>query len=111
MGYFDWHRQPGYWRDVTRHFAANDRMLDVGCGTAWLAEHFPSYTGIDGSADAVEAARARGHQVLLADVTGGLPFADASFDGVVLKDVLEHVLDAPSLVSEVKRVLVPGGVV
>ena len=33
MGYFDWHEQPGYWRDVTRHFAPDTRLLDVGCGS------------------------------------------------------------------------------
>ena len=32
MGYFDWHEEPGYWRDVTRHFAPGRRLLDVGCG-------------------------------------------------------------------------------
>jgi ubiquinone/menaquinone biosynthesis C-methylase UbiE len=44
MGYFDWHGQPGYWRDVTRHFDPDDRILDVGCGTAWLGEHFTCRT-------------------------------------------------------------------
>ena len=56
MGYFDWHEQPGYYRDVTRHFERSDKLLDVGCGSAWLADHFDDYTGIDASPDA--AARA-----------------------------------------------------
>ncbi|HEX5223639.1 MAG TPA: class I SAM-dependent methyltransferase, partial [Solirubrobacteraceae bacterium] len=60
MGYFDWHEQPGYWADVTRHFDGSAELLDVGCGTGWLAEHFASYTGIDGSADAVGIAAERG---------------------------------------------------
>src|SRR5687767_5227673 len=74
MGYFDWHEQPGYWRDVTRHFAPDTTLLDVGCGSAWLAEHFADYTGVDGSPDAVEAAAARGRRVLLADADEPLPF-------------------------------------
>jgi SAM-dependent methyltransferase len=109
MGYFDWHEQPGYWRDVTRHFARDARILDVGCGTAWLAEHFDDYTGVDGSPDAVAAAGQRGRHVLLASVEDALPFADATFDGVVVKDLLEHVEDPVFVVREVLRVLRPGG--
>ncbi|HEX5225351.1 MAG TPA: methyltransferase domain-containing protein, partial [Solirubrobacteraceae bacterium] len=49
--------------------------------------------------------------VLLGDVAEPLPFAEGRFDGVVVKDLLEH-LDRPAdLVSEVHRVLRPGGLV
>jgi len=109
MGYFDWHEQPGYFRDVTRHFPADARLLDVGCGTGWLADHFADYTGVDGSSDAVATAQARGRNVLHHDVAEPLPFADASFDAVVMKDLLEHVPDPVALVREVRRVLRPGG--
>ena len=109
MGYFDWHEQPGYWRDVTRHFPPETELLDVGCGTAWLADHFPDYTGIDGSPEAVAAAAANGRAVLLGDVDEPLPFPDESFDGVVLKDLLEHVADPVAVVREARRVLRPDG--
>lgn len=109
MGYFDWHGQPGYFRDVTRHFAPDARLLDVGCGSGWLADHFADYTGLDGSRDAVAAATERGRNVRLHDVAQPLPFPDASFDGVVMKDLLEHVPDPVALVREVRRVLRPGG--
>jgi SAM-dependent methyltransferase len=109
MGYLEWHEQPGYWRDVTRHFGRSDRLLDVGCGTGWLAEHFDDYTGIDGSAEAVAAARDHGRNVQLASAGEPLPFEDASFDGAVVKDLLEHVEDPVFVVREVRRVLCPGG--
>src|SRR5260221_206964 len=32
--YFDWHEQPAYWADVTRHFPVAANRLAVGCGTA-----------------------------------------------------------------------------
>ena len=109
MGYVDWHEEPGYWRDVTRHFPRDARLLDVGCGGAWIGDHFDDYTGIDVSPEAVEAARSRGRQVLLVDGDEPLPFDEESFDGVVLKDVLEHVANPVTLVREVRRVLRPGG--
>jgi len=109
MGYFAWHDEPSYWRDITRHFAPGARMLDIGCGSAWLAEHFEDYTGVDGSPEAVAAAAKRGRRVLLGTVMERLPFDDASFDGVVVKDLLEHVEDPVFVVREVLRVLRPGG--
>ncbi len=109
MGYFDWHEQPGYYRDVTRHFAADAEILDVGCGSAWLADHFANYTGVDGAPEAVAAAHERGRAAALVNVEEGLPFEDSSFDGVILKDVLEHLDDAVAAVREVRRVLRPGG--
>jgi SAM-dependent methyltransferase len=40
-----------------------------------------------------------------------LPFVDGGFDGVLCQAVLEHVIDPPRVVTEVRRVLGPGGVV
>ena len=40
-----------------------------------------------------------------------LPFRSASFDGVAAQAVLEHVLDPALTVSEMRRVLKPGGIV
>jgi SAM-dependent methyltransferase len=111
VGYFDWHAQPGYYRDVTRHFDRDAHLLDVGCGTGWLAEHFPSYTGIDGSAEAVAMAAGAGRNVTLGNLDAPLPFPDGAFDAAVLKDVLEHVADPGALLEEVHRVLRPGATV
>ena len=111
MAYFDWHEQPGYFRDVTRHFERSHKLLDVGCGSAWLAEHFDDYTGIDASPDAAVRAAERGRNVITADVQGHLPFPDETFDAVVMKDLLEHLLDPVATVRQAHRVLKPDGLV
>src|SRR5579859_2648034 len=50
-----------------------------------------------------------GGEVVEADVTA-LPFADESFDSVVLGEVLEHVENARGALAEARRVLRPNGV-
>lgn len=110
MAYHDWHARPGYYKDITRHFPREARLLDVGCGTGWLSADFPDYVGVDNMPETVTAAQEAGLDVRAADLQGRLPFDDAMFDGVVLKDVLEHLQDPVHMVKEVKRVLRPGGV-
>jgi SAM-dependent methyltransferase len=108
MGYFDWHGEPGYFGDLTRHFDPRAALLDVGCGTGWLSRHFQDYTGVDGSPEAVAIAQAEGRNVLLADLSDRLPFDDGRFEAAVLKDVIEHLDDPARVVEEVHRVLRPG---
>lgn len=93
--------------------------LDVGSGGGLLAEEFAGLgfrvTGIDPSAQSVEAARAHAAQHALGiEYTVGageqLPFADGSFDIAYCCDVLEHVDDLDRVLAETSRVLKPGGV-
>jgi 2-polyprenyl-6-hydroxyphenyl methylase / 3-demethylubiquinone-9 3-methyltransferase len=93
--------------------------LDIGSGGGLLAEEFArlgcNVTGIDPSAESVEAARAHAQQEGLAiEYTTGvgeqLPFPNASFDLAYCCDVLEHVDDLDRVVAETARVLKPGGV-
>lgn len=109
MAYFDWHQKPAYYNDVARHFDPERSLLDLGCGLGWMADHVREYVGLDTAPEAVEIAQGKGRDVRLGSLDDPLPFVGESFDAVLLKDVLEHVHDAVSVVREVHRVLRPGG--
>ena len=89
--------------DFRREFLAQQpgrRMLDLGCG----AHKTPGATGVDH------------FDFPGVDVVHNLdqfpyPFADGSFDAVVLNHVVEHLGDIPATLAEVRRILAPGGVV
>ncbi len=92
-------------------------LLDVGCGSAVLADSVAAlgwrYTGVDASEAMVRTARARlgnhdGVRLAVADVAD-LPFPDDSFDAVVCIGVLDRVSEQPAAVRELLRVLRPGG--
>ena len=94
-------------------------VLDLGCAGGFMAEALAKrgaqVTGIDPATDAVDAARAHACESGLRiryDVGVGeaLPYDTASFDAVVCVDVLEHVSDLRKVLSEVARILRPGGV-
>ena len=88
------------------------RILDIGCGTGALLRELSAYgeaSGIDVSEKAVQYCKERGlTRVSLGDAAK-LPFPDASFDIVVILDVLEHIEDDAAGCNEIKRVLKPGG--
>lgn len=90
-------------------------ILDIGCGTGetltFMKKVFPKsrLQGIDYLPEAVRYTRSRGHSARRADALH-LPFADASFDAVLLLDVIEHIRDDSGAIKEAKRVLKPGGV-
>ncbi|MFQ5669204.1 MAG: class I SAM-dependent methyltransferase [Acidobacteriota bacterium] len=91
-------------------------VLDVGCntgyGTRLLGRHRREIVGVDVSAEAVRQARQLpGTRRVAFQVMDGkeLPFADGRFDLVVSFQVIEHVVDHASYLSEIRRVLAPHG--
>ena len=88
------------------------RLLDVGCASGLLLkrarERGWSVTGVELSPQAVAQARALGldvHQGTLEDAR----LAPDAFDVVFMGDVLEHVPDCRATLTEVARLLAPGG--
>jgi ubiquinone/menaquinone biosynthesis C-methylase UbiE len=106
---------------VRRHLPAGGTVLDVGCGSALVADRIldlPSrYVGLDFPEHHVAYVSKRfaetDSRLDVAFVRGDgerLPFASASFDVVVMSEVIEHLLRPERAVWEVARVLRPGGV-
>lgn len=106
---------------VRGHLPPGGRVLDVGCGSALVADRLPDvpalYVGMDYGAPHVRYAAQRFSSKAVAAlrvrfVRGGgehLPFAADSFDVVVMSEVIEHLLQPEVAVWEVARVLRPGG--
>ena len=88
------------------------RILDVGCGLGTYVEKLHQFSdqayGIDIEVEMVTEGGRRLPN-LLAAAAEALPFADNSFDVLLLHEVLEHVADDREVVQEACRVLRPGG--
>ena len=87
-------------------------MLDLGCRDGALTStYLPGnrVVGVDVDRVALDRARRLGIETVWADLDQPLPFEDASFDVVVIADVLEHVRFPEHLLAEANRVLAPGG--
>jgi SAM-dependent methyltransferase len=94
---------------------AGSAVLDLGCGAGTLAllkRKGVTLAGVDLSPECALAARRNGYDLTCAGQLTRLPFADDSFDYVVSLDVLGHVefREKDAVLSEVARVLRPGGV-
>jgi ubiquinone/menaquinone biosynthesis C-methylase UbiE len=101
----------------------SDRLLEAGCGSGILCRQMtPSVaphgraTGLDISPGLISLARDYARQAGLVDAihwcTGkaeSLPFAEASFTGVLAARLFLHVSEPETVLRELRRVLRPGG--
>ncbi|MET8169050.1 class I SAM-dependent methyltransferase [Streptomyces sp. NPDC005329] len=91
-------------------------ILDAGCGSgplfAALRDRGAIVSGFDASAGMLELARRRlgdGADLRVADLGGPLPYSDDTFDDVVASLVLHYLEDWGPALTELRRVLKPGG--
>jgi len=107
---------------VAERLRGAERILEIGTGhgmqLSFLIAHFGvavQYAGVDVAVTPLRAAREavpvthRARALLSAAAAEDLPFASGSFDGVFCLDVLHHVSSQQRVLSEIRRVLRPGG--
>jgi SAM-dependent methyltransferase len=91
---------------------AAEYILDLGCGDGLLTQRIAAtgagVVGVDLSPEMLAAARGRGIDAREGSAES-LPFADRSFDAVFSNAVLHWVRDQDAMMSDVRRVLKPGG--
>jgi SAM-dependent methyltransferase len=91
------------------------RVLDLGCGEGATLVHLGSPDGAVG-VDLFEPKLELARRVLprcrfVAASAETLPFPDADFDHVLVRDVIHHLDDPAPAMAEIRRVLAPGGTV
>lgn len=88
------------------------RLLDVGGGTGRVSGTLAgaqTVIVIDPSTAMLRAARAKNGLRLASAHAERLPFADASFDRILVVDAFHHFCDQELAADELLRVLAPGG--
>ena len=90
----------------------SDHVLDLGAGIGRIPEMdlrdaAGHITGADLDPRVVDNPHL--HEAVVLEPDAGLPFEDEKFDVVVTSNVLEHIPDPRGFLTEVRRVLRPGG--
>jgi SAM-dependent methyltransferase len=118
--------ESSYWWFLGKQFLVEDqfrslgldppnrcRILDIGSGTGQnirTLEKFGNVCGVERSSEAIRFLRKRGvRNVICSDANVTLPFRDGVFSAVTCLDVLEHLDEDESLLTEMHRVCEPGG--
>jgi dolichol-phosphate mannosyltransferase len=102
-----------YWQR-TRHkiileFTGNSSaVLDIGCGSSRIILDLKEAVGLDILFRKLRFLKPN-HDKLVCASTFALPFKNESFDVVINSQVIEHIPEDPKIMSEMWRVLRPGG--
>ena len=80
------------------------RMLDVGCGIGDMLTYRPDSVGTDINVKNVDYCNQIGLEAVVMS-PNCLPFDYASFDSVLMDNVLEHIAEPSPLLADIRRVL------
>jgi SAM-dependent methyltransferase len=98
---------PYYESAIRAH--AQGRLLDMGCGYVPLYDAYSDLVSESICIDWENSPHDNPHLDQIVDLAGALPFESATFDTVLLTDVLEHIPVPMNLMCEITRILRPGG--
>jgi len=92
------------------------KILDVGCGRAWVAQEMcpKNYEvvsmdiSLENTTEALKRYAFKNHSAVVADVFT-LPFNENVFDYIIASEIIEHVVDPATFVKNLIWVLKPGG--
>jgi 2-polyprenyl-3-methyl-5-hydroxy-6-metoxy-1,4-benzoquinol methylase len=107
---------------VLQHFLGREdldglKALDIGCSTGFISDELhragATVTGLDIDEPGLEGARKRFGDEVEFICAGGenIPAPPGSFDIVIFNHIYEHVVDADAVMTDIRRVLRPDGVV
>jgi len=92
-------------------------VLDIGCYNGEIAKKIKekigknaNVYGIDVADNLSDEVRKRGINYKVNDLNKGIDFENNKFDIVFSGEIIEHLYDTDFFISEVKRVLKPGGI-
>lgn len=97
---------------IRQNLPKTGKCLDIGCGTGFITRHLPPGSiGLDINPRNLEKAKKYVPQITFiegdAEKTN---FSDRSFDLVVCTEVLEHLPNPTKVITEIKRVIKPNGI-
>jgi dolichol-phosphate mannosyltransferase len=83
-------------------------ILDIGCGSSRILQSLPQAVGLDMQIRKLRWLRAPGRRLVQGSLTA-LPFPDETFDAVICSEVIEHIPREEIDLTDMVRVLAPGG--
>ena len=96
--------------ELARVLPRGSRVLDVGCGSGFIAHHLSAL--LDARVFGIDVRKNVDAPIDYAAFDGvHFPAADGALDAVLLGYVLHHAQDQPAFLGEVRRVLRDGGLV
>ncbi|OGC22215.1 hypothetical protein A2291_01315 [candidate division WOR-1 bacterium RIFOXYB2_FULL_42_35] len=108
--------------EIAKRLGEAENILDIGCGEGKLCNYLAKHTGrkitgLDISGMGFKKAKKMAHKIKVpslvecveGDVGNMICFKDNIFDAVTMAYTLHHVNDEKRALSEIKRILKPGG--
>jgi SAM-dependent methyltransferase len=84
------------------------KILDIGCGSSRIVQSLPQAVGLDMQIRKLRWLRAPGRHLVQGSMNR-LPFGDETFDAVICSEVIEHIPRDEIDLTDMVRVLAPGG--